>query len=627
MRTRIARLTIVWLVLLGSLSATGRLRSQETGNVETRPNILWLSTEDIGPHLGCYGDPDAVTPNLDNFAKQSLVYDIAWSNYPVCAPARTTIIAGMYASASAAGNMRSEVIMPPGVEMFPHLMRQAGYYCTNNSKTDYNYANPPNQPWDESSTKAHWKNRREGQPFFAVFNHTGTHESKIRSRPHDAVIDPAGVTLPTYWPDVPEVRQDWAQYHDNISNMDVWFQKHLDELEAAGLADNTIVLFFGDHGSGMPRHKRFAGDSGMRVPFVIHVPEKLKSLAPDDYVPGGRSERPVGFVDLAPTMLSILGIQPPDYMQGHAIMGKWETAAPRYCYGFRDRMDERPDISRSLRDQQYIYVRNYMPHLPAGQHVGYQFITPTTRIWKQMFDEGKLNSVQSQFWQSRPPEELYDLKADPFETKNLADDPRQQETLVRFRKEHCDSMIRFGDLGLVPESIAYQFGLEQSRWLMNEDNENFPLETILYTADHAANFDTGSVEELVKALDHESASVRYWGVLGLMVRGEQAVKANLSNLEGLANSDSASAVKLAAGEALATFGDEKSQQIGIQTLMRSANLDACDFYTAIHALNAIDRLDEGIEFDSEKLQSLPRTTKVLNRGTDYVQRLLEKILK
>ncbi len=224
-------------------------------NAEIKPNILWLSIEDIGPHLGCYGDPNATTPNLDAFASKSLIYDLAWSNYPVCGPARTTIIGGMYACSNAAGNMRSETALPAGVEMFPHFLRQAGYYCTNNSKEDYNYFMPANEPWDESSNTAHYRTRKDGQPFFAVFNYTGTHESKIRKRPHTPVIDPDSIKLPAYYPNLPEIRQDWAQYLDNITVMDRWIQRHLDDLQASGQADNTIVVAFGDHGSGMPRHK------------------------------------------------------------------------------------------------------------------------------------------------------------------------------------------------------------------------------------------------------------------------------------------------------------------------------------------------------------------------------------
>jgi arylsulfatase A-like enzyme len=623
------RLHVICIVVTLLLTiTTSKIAFAQVEDSKTElPNILWLSTEDIGPHLGCYDDPDAITPNLDRFAKRSLVYDVAWSNYPVCAPARTTIISGMYACSLAAGNMRSEVILPDEIAMFPYYLRQSGYYCTNNHKTDYNFAKPKHEPWDESSKKAHWKNRKPGQPFFAVFNHTGTHESKIRVRPHEAQIDPAGVTLPGYWPDTPEVRQDWAQYHDNITRMDNWFQERLDELEAAGLTDNTIVVFFGDHGSGMPRHKRYAGNSGMHVPFIVHVPERWQKLAPDDYAAGGRTSRPVGFVDLAATMLSIAGIEPPDYMHGHAFMGHFETPVPKYCYGFRDRMDERPDISRAIRDQRFIYIRNYLPHLPAGQDIDYQLMTPTTAVWKKIFNEGKLNAVQSAFWRPRSPEELYDLESDPTETRNLVNDAEFQDVLSRFQKEHADSMKRFGDLGLIPESLAYKFGRERSRWLIQQATDQFPLDEIYDIADRAASVDRDAIPELVAALSAESASVRYWGVLGLHVRGDSAVLKNIQPLAAVANEDKEPIVRIAAAQALLTHAESSDSQRWREILLELADMRQSDYYAAIYALNAINLCFDSAEIDRRRIESLPRKPDLIKRGNSYANDLIDGLLK
>ena len=592
---------------------------------DARPNILWLSTEDIGPQLGCYGDPDAVTPTLDAFAKKSLMYKYAWSNYPVCAPARTTIIAGMYAAANASGNMRSETYMPKGVEMFPHYLREAGYYCVNKSKEDYNYFKTEAKPWDESSGKAHYRNRKDGQPFFAVFNYTGTHESKIRKRPHKQVIDPATVHLTKYWPDTPEVRQDWAQYHDNITVMDQWVEKQLKALKKSGLADNTIVVFFGDHGSGMPRHKRFAGDSGMRVPFIVHVPEKLKELAGKDYGAGVASDRPVGFIDLAPTMLSIAGIKPPEYMQGHAFMGKFENEAPKYLYGFRDRMDERPDVSRSIRDERFLYVRNYMPHIPAGQYVQYQHETPTTSVWKKMFVENKLTEIQQQFWKPHPAEELYDLQADPEETNNLVSSAEFVSTLERFRKEHRASYQKFGDLGLIPEPMAFEFGKDgKSRREMLQDKENFPLDEIFEVANLAADVSDKGLDRLKSASQHKSASIRYWSALGILVDGEQGFK-NLRDEAIKLAADSNPAVAVVACEVVAKFGTDAQKQNSLNELVRFSNMKETNPITAVHALNAIDRLDELASSIHDRLISLPKKSAITNRGGNYVSPILDAI--
>ena len=470
------------IVLLASVVFCESTLAMQGSDKPTQPNVLWLSTEDIGPQLACYGDTTAKTPRLDALAAEGLTYDIAWSNYPVCAPARTTIISGMYAGALGVGNMRSLAKLPANVKMFPQYLRAAGYYCVNNAKEDYNLVKP-NRVWDQSDKKADWRKRKPEQPFFAVVNYGGTHEGKIRNRGHQAVIDPASVTLPPYWPDVPEVRKDWAQYYDNLMKMDDWIAAELQKLEAAGVADNTIVFFFGDHGSGMPRHKRFVGDSGMLVPFVIHVPEKLRAdFAPPDYLPGGRSTRPIGFVDLAPTMLSVAGVEAPDFMQGHAFLGRKQTVAdqPELLFGFRERMDERPDLSYSVRDSQFIYIRNFMPHLPAGQRLQFQMQTPTTRKWFEMFEAEELNAVQSRFWEPRAAEELYDLKADPFETKNLANDPQHQAAVKKLRVALAENTLKIRDLGFVHEGRLQMITAagKRTRRDFALDLGSYPLEEI-----------------------------------------------------------------------------------------------------------------------------------------------------
>ncbi|MEM9575194.1 MAG: sulfatase, partial [Pseudomonadota bacterium] len=467
----IFRVCLSFFLLALSSLVTG-VRAQEPD----RPNILWLSTEDIGPHLGCYGY-DVKTPNIDQFAKRSLTFDTAWSNYPVCAPARTTIITGMYATALGAGNMRCGAIKPTGLKLLPELMREAGYYCTNASKTDYNLLDV-NGVWDESSGKAHWRNRPSNKPFFSVFNYTKTHESKIRIRPHEKQIDPASVSLFPYWPDTPEVRQDWAQYLDNIQTMDGWFQKHLDQIENAGLQEDTIVVFWGDHGSGMPRHKRLAGDSGMRVPMIVHVPEKWKQFWNSNYAAGGRSDWPVGFIDLAPTVLQIAGAAVPDRMQGSSFLGA-EAKRADYLFGVRNRMDERYDVSRSVTDGRYVYIRNFMPYLPHGQFVEYQQTTPSTSIWYKKYKAGQLNPIESAFWKPHPAEELFDLKKDPHETVNLAMVPELKSKLEELRDVVRQKMIAIGDLDLVPESTLYEFEQRtgKSRTLYSEQ-ENYSTEQL-----------------------------------------------------------------------------------------------------------------------------------------------------
>src|SRR4051812_24058653 len=520
------------------------------------PNILWITCEDIGPHLGCYGDDYSITPNLDALAAKGMRYTNASSNAPVCAPARTTIIAGLYPPSTGAEHMRSLVNLPPQFRMFPQFLRDAGYYATNNSKEDYNLEKP-GRVWDVSSNKAHWKNRLKGQPFFAVFNHVISHESQIRNGidAADRIHDPAKVRLPAYHPDAPEVRRDWAQYYDRITMMDREAGNNLRELEKAGLADSTIVFFFSDHGSGMPRNKRSACNSGLNVPFMVYFPPKWRQFAPKDYKPGGTSDRLVSFVDLAPTMLSLAGIKPPEWMQGTAFCGKFEAAEPTYSYGFRGRMDERYDLVRSVRDKRFMYVRNYMPQRIAGQHVAYMFGTPTTRVWAKLFREGKLNPVQSAFWQPRPAEELYDLKADHDEVKNLAAMPEYEKVITRMRSAHEAWEKQIKDIDLLSEWEMHARSKGSSPYEVGHAAGKYDLDAIYSAAKLAGSKQATDLPRIVELLKSSDNAVRYWAAIGILAHEKRGVAVAHDELLA-ALKDSSPIVGITAAEALGRFGSE-----------------------------------------------------------------------
>jgi arylsulfatase A-like enzyme len=588
-----------------------------------RPNILWITSEDNGPHLGCYGDEYASTPNLDALASKGVIYQNAWSTAPVCAPARTTLISGVYPPATGGQHMRSISTLPAFMKMYPQYLRELGYYCTNNSKKDYNL-NEVGKVWDESSKSAHWKNRASGQPFFAIFNITTSHESQIRKRPHKAVHDPAKVRVPAYHPDTPEVRQDWAQYHDKLSEMDATAGKYLRELKEAGVEDDTIVFYYGDHGSGMPRSKRWPYNSGLRVPLIVHVPEKYKHLAPSDYQAGGDTNRLVGFIDMAPTLLSIVGMTPPEHMQGNAFMGKHEADPVDYQFGFRGRMDERYDLVRSVRDQRYVYIRNYMPHRIYGQYIQYMFQTPTTRVWKQMYDEGKLEAPQTFFWEEKPVEELYDLAYDPDEVKNLVESPSHRAVLARFRKAHKDWVLETRDLGFLPEGEMHARGGNKTPYEMGRDPEAYNLEAIFETAQMAASRDKDSIPKLFNALKSDDSAIRYWGALGFLIRGESVVQRNKSALLQ-ALKDESPYVRAVAGEALGRFTEEPLDQI-LETLVGASNMDEEGVFPAMYNLNALQMLGEKARPVRDQIKALPsKSSKQLGRVGGYVPRLLAKL--
>ncbi len=590
-----------------------------------KPNILWITAEDINPHLGCYGDTNAVTPNLDRFASQGQRFTHCWSTSPVCAPARTALISGLYPASVGGQHMRSQVGMPDHTRMYPQLLRDQGYYCVNNAKEDYNLVEP-GKVWDESSRRAHWTNRPAGKPFFAVFNIETTHESRIRARPHQLKHDPAKIRIPAYHPDTAEVRHDWAQYYDNITTMDGQFAARLKELEHAGLAEDTIVFFFGDNGSGMPRSKRWPYNSGLHVPLIIRIPEKFKALAPAGYRPASVNDRLVGFVDFAPTLVSLAGGKPPQWLQGSAFLGPQAGPAPKYQFGSRGRMDERIDFVRSVSDGRYVYVRNYLPHLIYGQHLAFMFETPTTRVWKQLFDEGKLSPTQSAFWKPKPAEELYDLQVDPDEVKNLAGLPEHQKRLEAFRQALHNHLLEIRDLGFLPEAEMHLRAGKDTPYVMGRDDTRYPLTRILETADLASLMQPEAVGGLRTRLGDPDSAVRYWAALGLLMRGERAVQENKTALRHILQSDPSDSVRILAAEALGRFGDAADLPAALELLGKAASPKENGPYLAIAALNAIEVLGPKAQPLHAKLKSLPATDpKAPQRANGYVKRLLESI--
>ncbi|QEG37330.1 sulfatase family protein [Bythopirellula goksoeyrii] len=446
---------------------SGEVRAAE----QTQPNILWLSCEDLSSRMGCYGDNTVPTPNIDRLAREGIRYTNAFTATGVCAPCRHTIITGLYPMQSGAQYMRTtskssamdeiedpelreeamnrrlyEATPPAGVRCFTEYLRGVGYYCTNNSKEDYQFVAPVTA-WDESSNKAHFRNRAEGQPFFAVFNNTVTHESGIHgARRSPAKTDPASVTVPKFLPDTPVVREDIARYYDNIIELDAWVGEKLAELEAAGLADSTIVFFFSDHGDGLPRHKRWVYDSGTHVPMIVRFPDGFEAGTVDD--------RMMSFIDLAPTALTLAGVEKPDYMPGVCFTGSNASPPPEYVFMHRDRMDDTShDTIRAVRDKRFQYVRNYRPDRPYLQLISYRDRAATMDEIYRLKKEGKLNADQ---WQwavpAKPLEELYDTESDPDEVHNLASDPRHLAHMAKMREALEQWVQETGDPLATPES-------------------------------------------------------------------------------------------------------------------------------------------------------------------------------
>lgn len=425
-------------------------------NLGFRPNILWITCEDITPALGCYGDQAASTPNLDRLACEGIRYTNAFSIAGVCAPSRHALITGMYPTSTGGHNMRTinhdleglpyyDVVLPPEVRCFSEWLRQSGYYCTNNQKTDYQFQSPVTA-WDECDCDAHWRKRPPGTPFFAIFNFLTTHESRIWTQSGEVLlVDETSVSIPPYFPDHPVVRRDVARKYSNIAEMDRQAGIILEQLKEDGLLDSTIIFFYSDHGGMLPREKRELYDSGLKVPLLIRFPGKARAGTVNDEL--------VSFVDFAPTVLSLAGVQIPGYMQGQAFLGKQKAREPRkYIFGARDRMDTEYDMVRAVRTKKYKYLKNYYPEKPFVQDIGYRKQIPMMSILYEYDKLNKFNDEQKLWWRkTKPVEELYDLEADPWEFNNLADNPAQQAILDELRLALGEWQEQYGDKGFIPE--------------------------------------------------------------------------------------------------------------------------------------------------------------------------------
>jgi len=462
---------IKYFIVLASLILVGGCSNKQKTSNTVKPNIVWIVCEDISPTLPIYGDHTAKTPNLDKLANESVVYDNAFAPVGVCAPTRSSIITGMYPTSIGTMNMRTgkdvhswgkrkyaksipivdikgdsiiqySAVIPPLVKCFTEYLRADGYYCTNNQKTDYQFA-APITAWDENNAKAHWRNTPKETPFFSVFNIGITHESQLWKQTSELTVDPKTVPVPPYLQDTETARKDIARHYSNVELMDIEVGKIIQQLKDDGLYDSTIIFFYSDHGGPLPRQKRAILDSGLKVPFMI------KGIGS---VEKGRTDRLISFTDLAPTILSLVNIKPPQHMDGKAFSGTYESKARDYVYGSSDRFDESSDRIRSIRNKRYLYLRNYFPEKIKYKDIGYRKNIPMMNELLDLKDQEQLNKIQLDWFSTKTTEELYDCEKDPFNLVNLAENDAYQEILNQFRTENLKRVEKYPDLGMIPEA-------------------------------------------------------------------------------------------------------------------------------------------------------------------------------
>lgn len=583
-------------VFLSLFAGTSELRAAE------RPNILWITAEDMSPNIGSYGDSFAHTPNLDAFGNTAVKYTRAYSAAPVCSPSRVALVTGVYANSLGNPHLRSRASLPAGFHGYPFYLGKAGYYTSNNFKSDYNLSNERaavKKWWDRSDDQAHWRHRSPGQPFMAVFNIMDTHQSRSSAWPQEQFereigskipsalrADPARVPIPPFYPDTPASRRAMARYYDCITAMDMKVGELLKQLDEDGLADDTIVFFYSDHGMGMPRGKRLLHDSGMRVPLLVRFPPKWAHLAPMS--PGEEVDRLVTFVDFPPTLLSLVGVPIPQHFQGVPFLGNETGTERRYVYGSRDRVDEAFDTARSVRDERWLYIRNYRPHLSWAPPESYSDTDPfrvellkgARKMEMDPLGTGPLSWLAP----TRPREELYDYLEDPYQLRNLAQDPQNENTLKRMRDSLSKWMLEIRDIGFLAEEEVSVRTTGMTPYAMARAPGAFDMERILTVAESVGDPDV--IDKQIRWLADLDSGVRYWAAVGLAANHEGGQNA-IGPLK-VALGDTSAAVRIeAAGALFAANGDPLALGMLAQEIW-SADLDA-----ALHAARTLELIQDG----------------------------------
>lgn len=548
------------------------------GREDERPSFLFLIAEDMSPNLGCYGDPDATSPNLDAFAARSIRYTRAFSATGVCATSRSALITGMHPPSIGTQHMRSRIALPDAIRPFPVALREAGYFCVNRGKEDFNFTTGPDV-WDAKQWKeADWTRRAKGQPFFAIYNFPDTHESRLWAGSKTKLVDetkltdeqrhdPDKVTPPRWLPDDDAVRKEWARYEDLVSLMDdQYIGPILRHLEKTGVAGDTIVFFFSDHGAPFPRGKQWITEAGTRVPLLIHFPEKWRHLAPAQ--PGEVSNRLVSLMDLGPSVLSLAGLDVPEHMDGRAFLGA-KASAPRETLVFtRDRMDERIDLIRTLRDARYRYTRNFLPQVPPFPWLTYMEQLESSKAFRLLQATGKEGRFRNFLAETKPVEELYDLESDPDEFTNLADDPAHRETLERMRGALADWILETRDSGFLPEQQL--MAAEKAAGSIREycaDESRYPLQKLV-------------AEEI--SLDDPNAMIRYHAALR---------STKLADLREQLEKETDSDVQVALAWSLRRAGAEAGEVVPV---FREV-IESDQVFSRVLALNALDYLGNTAE--------------------------------
>ena len=523
-----------------------------------KPNFVFLVSEDNSIHyLKHYGAKFGSMPNVEKMASQGLTFNHAFSNGPVCSVARSTLALGIWAPRVGVQYHRKAeaVTLPKGVLPWSVILRNAGYYCANNSKQDYNFIIKGINAWDQSSKKASWRNRpNKDMPFFYMQSMGQSHESSLHFKEalmeEEKTLTPMeSVNLHPYHPDTPTFRYTHARYHDRMSVIDDLIGSALKKLEEDDLLEDTFVLYFGDHGGVLPRGKGYAYESGVHVPLVVRIPKNFSHLV--DHKEGTRTDGFVSFIDFGPTILNLAGIDLPIFMDGKPFIGKGVKSNDLskrdevYCYA--DRFDEKYDLVRTVRKGKWKYIRNYQGFYPDGLQNNYRYRMLAYQEWRELFNAGKLNDKQSQFFRPRPAEQLFDLSVDPHEVNDLSGEPQFKKNLLELRSKLKHQLVKMNDLSLYPESYMIENALGDPLAFGRSRNEE--IKSLVEIADLALLPFENVKTQIKKFLKNGSVWEKYWACMVCSQFGKKAK--TISPILKLLVKDNNLMVRMRAIEALA----------------------------------------------------------------------------
>ena len=566
-----------------------------------RPNIVLLITEDLSPVFGCYGG-EAITPNIDRLAEKGIVYNRAYSMAPISAPTRSCLMSGVYSTSTGTQHLRQDGCIPEWMKTLPECLSANGYFTSNRNKTDYNFS--AQGRWTvHNSSLTPWRERNGDQPFYSFINIGSTHEGSgnkdeayVRSTlllPDSLRCNPDKVSLPPYYPNTPEMRRIQAHYIDLASSLDIEIGKVLQYLEEDGLSENTIVIVAADHGTGLPRYKRWLNITGLRVPFIVYVPEKFKDLT--DYGRGEKTDEIISFADFAPTVLSLAGIEQPNYMQGQPFMGVYRKAPRNFAFAARSRADDMYEISRAVIGERFIYIRHYLPFHPyiptstifSDEKLSLKelrrvhLLSDEERKVLSSTDEDRMRLEQSELmWQRKPNEELYDLQNDPNELINLADNPIYQDIKDSLHSVLHAHILATRDAGFLMEPEMMERGSSSTVYEMAQNPKAYDLPSILEAAEKIG---IGSEKDFLKLTRHADSGVRFWGVMGLRNLSHPSKKA-IKRLHELLN-DVSPSVQIGAAELLCL---EKADAEALKVLSHYLNDER--LWVKLYAARSIEQI-------------------------------------